>query len=99
MLRFSADAEAELRERWVAEATGARLGLGADARVRWVAAVVRASDEADGVGPVIVLAAPAVRAAIAELTRRITPHVSVLSVAELEAAGVSRPGVRWIDVD
>jgi type III secretion protein V len=99
VLRFAADAEAELRERWVVGATGARLGLGADARVRWVAAVARASDAADGVGPVIVLAAPGVRAAVAELTRRITPHVTVLSVAELEAAGVARPSVRWIELD
>jgi hypothetical protein len=40
-----------------------------------------------------------VRAAVAELTRRITPHVTVLSVAELEAAGVARPSVRWIELD
>jgi flagellar biosynthesis component FlhA len=98
-LRFSADAEAELVARWVVGATGARLGFTADQRVRWVAALGRAADAETGLGPVIVLSAPAARAAIAELTRRITPHVTVLSVAELDVAGVTRPTVRWIEID
>jgi hypothetical protein len=33
---------------------------------------------------------------VAELTRRVTPHVTVLSVAELDAAGVPRPVPRIV---
>lgn len=99
VLRFPAEAEAELGERRVVGALGGRLGLGIDERVRWVAAVGAAADAAPGRGPVIVLASPTARAAVAELTRRIAPHVTVLSVAELDAAQIPRPTPRWIDAD
>ncbi len=97
VVRFVADDEGELLERRVAGALGERLGLGVDERVRWVAAVTAAAGMVAPRGPVIVLASPAARAAVAELTRRMTPHVTVLSVAELEAAQVAPQPVRWID--
>ncbi len=96
VVRFSPDAEAELLDRRVAGALGGRLGLGARERVRWVAGVAATAEAVGGPGPVLVLTSASVRAMVAELTRRMTPHVSVVSVAELDAAQIARPMARAI---
>jgi type III secretion protein V len=99
MVRLGADAEAELERRRVVGAMGVRLGLSARQRDAWVAAVVDAASTTVTTGPLVVLVAPSARAAVAELVRRITPHVTVLSFAELDAAGVRRPDALRLELD
>lgn len=96
VLRLSADAEAELLDRRIVGVLGERLTLGADERARWVAAITEAAAAIDGRGPILMLTSPAARASVSDLTRRVTPHVSVLSVAELDVAGIARPAARLV---
>jgi type III secretion protein V len=96
VLRLSADAEDELVDRRIVGVLGERLTLAAEERAGWVAAITEAAAGMGGRGPILVLASPAARTSVAELTRRVTPHVTVLSVAELDAAGVPRPVPRIV---
>lgn len=99
VLRLGPDAEVELARRRLVGAMGTRLGLSHAERERWVAALMDAAATLGSAGPVVVLAAPAARAAVAELVRRVTPHVTVLSLAELDAAAVRRPTSLRVDLD
>jgi type III secretion protein V len=96
VLRLSGDAEAELLDRRVVGVLGERSTLGVDERARWVAQIMDAAAAIDGRGPILVLTSAAARSAVSELTRRITPHVSVVSVAELDVAGIARPSARIV---
>ena len=96
VLRLSADAEAELLDRRIVGVLGERLTLGADERARWVAAITEAAAAIEGRGPILMLTSPAARASVSDLTRRVAPHVSVLSVAELDVAGIARPAARLV---
>ncbi|MBK6920174.1 MAG: FHIPEP family type III secretion protein [Deltaproteobacteria bacterium] len=95
-LRFEPDAEQELVLHRVGGALGGRLQLDEATRVRWVAPLTDAPVDLQR-RPVVLLATPAARAVVAELTRGVVPHVTVLSLAELDAARFARPiEPRWL---
>lgn len=99
-LRLDAELEQELVERSVAGGWGTRLGLGHSERAQWVQRIV-SSTAAEPSGapppPLVVLATSRARPLLAELLAGATPHVVVLGLAELDAAGIARPhDVEWL---
>jgi type III secretion protein V len=107
-VRLDPDAEEELRDRWIAGDDGFVLAMDPTERMRWRTELLRvvevepaASDSTvmapPRPGPVVVLTTPRARRATAELLREVTPHVPVLSTAELESARVAVPEAsRWL---
>ena len=93
-VRLDAELEQQLLERTVVGAWGKKLGLGHDERAQWIA---RITASAVAPRPLAVLATSRARPLLAELLATTTPHVTVLALAELDAAGIARPSeVEWL---
>ncbi len=110
-IRPTPDFEEALLERLDLSDGQAQLRLRPAERERWLAALLEEprpeSDDQDeeerppASGPMLVLATPRGRRAVAALLHAHTPHTPVLSTAELEELGVDAPAsgdVRWVDV-
>jgi type III secretion protein V len=96
-VRLDAELEQQLLDRTIVGAWGKKLGLGHDERARWVA---RITASAVAPRPLAVLATSRARPLLAELLATTTPHVTVLALAELDAAGIARPtDVEWLASD
>jgi type III secretion protein V len=98
-LRFDAELEQALIERAITGTLGTKLGLGHAERARWIERVTTPSSAAsdDAPRPLALLATVQARPLLAELLAGATPHVVVLSLAELDAAGIGRPhDVEWL---
>jgi flagellar biosynthesis component FlhA len=95
-IRPSIDREEELLERWVVGVDGVALALAPTEREGWLGRM-RGDGEHDAQQPVVVLVSARARRAFAELFVGTTPHVTVLSTAELEAARIPPPDdVAWV---
>ncbi|MBC8069336.1 MAG: FHIPEP family type III secretion protein, partial [Deltaproteobacteria bacterium] len=99
-LRFEAELEQELVERAVTGTLGTKLGLSHAERVQWAGRVTAASSASTSDGtprPLALLATADARPLLAELLAGATPHVVVLSFAELDAGQIARPhDVEWL---
>lgn len=85
-LRLDADAEADLMAVSVGREEGLVLTMDAQERSEWMQRI--RSDEHD-TGPVVLVTTPRARRAAAALVRSATPRIHVLSLAELDRAGVA----------
>jgi type III secretion protein V len=103
-VRPDPDLEDELLDREIIGAIGKRTHFAADERAQWVerltsrpAAGDAGRTDADIVRPVVVLTSPRARPMVADALTGVTPHVPVLSTAELDAAGIAVPtDVHWL---
>jgi len=79
---------------------GTSLGLAHAERLQWIARVTAGSSSAPAASaprPLALLATARARPWLADLLAGATPHVVVLSLAELDAAGIARPhDVEWL---
>lgn len=106
-VRLDPEAEDELLDRVTVAEDGLMLSATSGERAQWHAQLLQvaevAGDVADGNvpgirrGPIVVLTTPKARRAAAELFSGMTPHVPVLSTAELQRAHAPAPQpVRWL---
>ena len=85
-LRLDADAELDLTTATVASEEGLVLMMDADERRDWLDKIRR--DDSDA-SPVVIVTTPRARRAAAELVATVRPRIHVLSLAELERAGIT----------
>jgi type III secretory pathway component EscV len=97
-LRPDPDLEDELLDREIVGTHGRRTHFAADERAQWIARLTRRPDVDEGVvRPLVLLTSPRARPTVAEALQGVTPHVPVLSTAELAAAGIALPSdVHWL---
>jgi type III secretion protein V len=94
-VRLLPDAEAELCDRSSTAEYSIRLTISDEERERWIAALREVIPDDDRRHPLVVVATPEARPVLAELVRRATPHIPVLSLAELEVASL-RVESAWV---
>jgi flagellar biosynthesis component FlhA len=87
-IRPSPDDEDELAGRLMLGIDGAALALTPAERAQWIA---RVRGDVDPTRPPVVLTSARARRAFAELFVGVTPHVTVLSTAELDAVRIPAP--------
>ncbi|MBL4683431.1 MAG: FHIPEP family type III secretion protein, partial [Nannocystaceae bacterium] len=85
-LRLDADAESELLAAIVGRDDGMVLAMDAEERAGWLQ---RIGDERSDSGPVVLVTTPRARRAVVELVAAVKPRIHVLSISELDRAGVS----------
>jgi type III secretion protein V len=97
-LRPDPDLEDELLDRDIVGVHGRRTQLAAEERARWVARLTsRPPAEQGTTRPLVVLTSPRARPVVADMLAGVTPHVPVLSTAELDAAGIAvATAVHWL---
>jgi flagellar biosynthesis component FlhA len=91
-VRLEPDAEEALLERSVSGQDGTALAFDDATRQGWLDRIHAAAHTDDEAGPMVLLVNPRVRPAAVQLVGGVTPHVPVLSTAELAAAGLAPTG-------
>ena len=100
-VRLDGDGEEALLERWTAHADGGVLNLSSSEREQWLEAFELADgsagsgDESSPRAPLVLVATPAARPALVELVSGVTPHIYVISTAEM-AASRQDWRARWV---
>lgn len=96
-VRPDPELEDELLDHEVLGVHGRRTRLAAEERAQWVARLTSRPSDAATAGPLVVLTSPRARPIVADVLAGVTPHVPVLSTAELDAAGIAVPSaVHWL---
>jgi type III secretion protein V len=106
-IRIEPDAEEELLDRWTTGDVGCMVAMSPAERARWHAQLLGVASDLAGPedsnvtgprqGPIVVLTTPRSRQAAAQLFCELTPHIPVLTTAELQSARVALPEQpRWL---